>query len=329
MLIKSFVIIFFSLPSLLWALSPCEQANALVDQAYYQQSAYKKATLRRALRFCPSLARAHNNLALVFENEADYPQALYHYQETLKYGSRLEANYAWLGLGDVYYKQGQWPLSLKHYLHVCGFFPHARQQIAALLKDERYRSVESNQVMKADSLALILNKDSLDNLYALAVSCQQERDKGGVSLAATKAFIFNKFVFRNFRFETGQADLSLISRSQLDEMAKVLKNQVRKGLVRLARVDEHEHVRNGLVQISGHSDVQCPVGVTDQEQCDQFNYELSVKRAESIKQALIERGVASQRLQIMAYGSSRPLDNRNVSAAWAKNRRVEIEVKWK
>jgi len=313
MLIKSFVIILFSFPSLVWALSPCEQANILVDQAYYQQSTEKKATLRDALTLCPSHARAHNNLALVFENEADYPQALFHYQESLKYGNRLEKNYALLGLGDVYYEQKQWPLSLKNYLHVCGFFIHARQRIAALLKDERYRSVESEQLMKADSLALILDKDSLDNLYALAVSCQQKRDKGGVSLEATKAFRFNKFVFRNFRFKTGQANLSLISESQLNEMAKTLKTQVTKGLVR----------------ISGHSDAQCRQGVTDQKQCDQMNYELSENRAQSIKQALIERDVPSERLQKKAYGSSQPLDNRNVSAAWDKNRRVEIEVKWK
>jgi len=309
MFIKSIIIILISLPSLLWALSPCEQANALVDQAYYQASTEKKATLIRALKLCPSHATAHNNLAVVFENEADYPQAFYHYQETLKYGNSLEKNYASLGLGDVFYEQKQWPLSLKHYLQVCGFFLHARRRIAALLKDERYRSVESNQVMKADSLGLILNKDSLDKLYALAVSCQ--RQKGGVSLDATKAFRFNKFVFRNFRFKKGQANLSLISQAQLDEMAKVLKTKVTKGLVR----------------ISGHSDVQCRL--TDQKQCEQMNYELSENRAKSIKQALIERKVPTDRLQIQPYGASQPLDNRNVSAAWAKNRRVEIEVNYR
>jgi outer membrane protein OmpA-like peptidoglycan-associated protein len=308
--IKSLVIIILSFPPLLWAATPCKQANSLVNMAYSQQSAQKKATLKRALVLCPTHARAHNNLAVAFENEDDYPQALFHYEKTLKHGNQFTANYARLGLGDVYYKQGQWPLSLKNYLQICGYSTHVSQRVAALLKDNRYRTVENNQIMMAKSLGLILNKDSLDDLYKQAVLCQQQQgEKGGVSIKATKAFRFNKFIFRNFRFKTGEASLSLISLRQLDEMAKTFKTKVKKGQVR----------------IGGHTDAQCPRGTTVQSECDHFNNILSEKRADVVKQALIQRGVPLERIQAKGYGSSSPLD----SAVLAKNRRVEIEVKWK
>jgi tetratricopeptide (TPR) repeat protein len=80
----------------------------LVIQAYdlgHNHSVYaqKKQQLQRALKLCPNHPDAHNNLAVVLENEQHYTQAIHHYQRTLQ----IDPDYydAWIGIGEAYYKQ--------------------------------------------------------------------------------------------------------------------------------------------------------------------------------------------------------------------------------
>jgi chemotaxis protein MotB len=53
---------------------------------------------------------------------------------------------------------------------------------------------------------------------------------------------------------------------------------------------------------------------------------LSAERAAVIRRALLERGVAQARLEVVAEGSSKPLSSGGTPADWAKNRRVEFEI---
>jgi len=72
-----------------------------------------------------------------------------------------------------------------------------------------------------------------------------------------------------------------------------------------------------LVEIAGHTDDQG--GVV-------YNQELSERRANAVKEALIERGVAPERLVRRGYGLSRPASPRQDEAARHLNRRVEVVV---
>ena len=54
--------------------------------------------------------------------------------------------------------------------------------------------------------------------------------------------------------------------------------------------------------------------------------ELSRRRAETVKKALVELGVASERLQTRAYGYSKLLDRSETPAAQKRNNRIEIVV---
>jgi outer membrane protein OmpA-like peptidoglycan-associated protein len=62
-------------------------------------------------------------------------------------------------------------------------------------------------------------------------------------------------------------------------------------------------------------------GHTDQSGSETYNQELSERRAMSVKNALIQRGVADFRIETIGYGESMP-----ISSEAAINRRVEIRI---
>lgn len=62
-------------------------------------------------------------------------------------------------------------------------------------------------------------------------------------------------------------------------------------------------------------------GHTDATGTEQYNYQLSQRRAEAVQQALVSRGIAPQRITAVGYGESRP-----ISSSHAMNRRVEITI---
>ena len=68
-------------------------------------------------------------------------------------------------------------------------------------------------------------------------------------------------------------------------------------------------------------------GHTDRTGNEIFNDELADDRAENVRAALVERGVASTRLTTHGYGAERPFDPTNNGAAFRLNRRVDLSFK--
>ncbi len=71
------------------------------------------------------------------------------------------------------------------------------------------------------------------------------------------------------------------------------------------------------VEIQGH---------TDERGGDAYNLDLSDRRAASVRQYLIDKGIDAGRLKSQGYGETEPLDARHNEEAWAKNRRVEFLI---
>ena len=67
-------------------------------------------------------------------------------------------------------------------------------------------------------------------------------------------------------------------------------------------------------------------GHTDSRGADDYNEELSEERAESVTEALIDRGVASERLRSVGLGESYPRASNDTPAGMQQNRRVEIVI---
>lgn len=65
-------------------------------------------------------------------------------------------------------------------------------------------------------------------------------------------------------------------------------------------------------------------GHCDERGTDGYNLALGERRALSVREELLNLGVASDRMQTVTYGESRPADPGHDEAAWAKNRRAEF-----
>ncbi|WP_293958532.1 OmpA family protein [uncultured Fusobacterium sp.] len=94
-----------------------------------------------------------------------------------------------------------------------------------------------------------------------------------------------------------------------------VKNKVKGSLNTLAKaLEENPDIR---IKIDGYTDFIGSEG---------YNLDLSVKRAKSIKNYLVDRGVKSSNISIEGYGKQNPIANNATAAGRAKNRRVEFII---
>jgi outer membrane protein OmpA-like peptidoglycan-associated protein len=103
------------------------------------------------------------------------------------------------------------------------------------------------------------------------------------------------------QFDVGQATIKPESRSLLDEIASVMK--------------QHPEIKS--VVIEGHTDASGSAAV---------NRRLSQARADSVLNALVERGVEKARLAAKGFGPSRPIASNDTPEGREANRRVEISI---
>jgi outer membrane protein OmpA-like peptidoglycan-associated protein len=101
-------------------------------------------------------------------------------------------------------------------------------------------------------------------------------------------------------FDTGRAELKSGAGRKIDQLAQFLV--------------EHSDRR---VQIDGFTD---SVGT------DSYNEDLSQRRADAVKAALINRGVQPSRIGTEGYGKAYPVANNNDSGGRQLNRRVEVVI---
>jgi outer membrane protein OmpA-like peptidoglycan-associated protein len=102
-------------------------------------------------------------------------------------------------------------------------------------------------------------------------------------------------------FSSGKAELLPSARNKLSEVATAL--------------------------AQGNSDSRIVVeGHTDSVGSDEANRELSMRRAEAVRAALVSNGVSAERVTVQGYGASRPIADNESPAGRANNRRVEIVV---
>ncbi|MEL7230919.1 MAG: OmpA family protein [Pseudomonadota bacterium] len=105
---------------------------------------------------------------------------------------------------------------------------------------------------------------------------------------------------RNVEFEVNQAVINSVSGFLLDAAS---------GVALLC--DDYQ------IEVGGH---------TDSRGSDDYNLDLSQRRASAVRQYLIERGVAPEGLTAVGYGETRPLDAAMTLEAYEKNRRTEFVV---
>lgn len=101
-------------------------------------------------------------------------------------------------------------------------------------------------------------------------------------------------------FQTGKAELLPTAHPRMDKLAEFLKQFPDKSL---------------LIE-----------GYTDSVGSDSYNQELSMRRAEAVKAALMQRGVDPVRMGVRGYGEAFPVASNDSPEGRALNRRVEVVV---
>lgn len=67
-------------------------------------------------------------------------------------------------------------------------------------------------------------------------------------------------------------------------------------------------------------------GHCDERGTYEYNIALGEKRAENVKNYMVDAGVDPLRMQVVSYGEERPFDPGHDEASWEKNRRVHFVV---
>ncbi|MCP2520009.1 peptidoglycan-associated lipoprotein Pal [Candidatus Aminicenantes bacterium AC-708-M15] len=67
-------------------------------------------------------------------------------------------------------------------------------------------------------------------------------------------------------------------------------------------------------------------GHCDERGTEEYNLALGEKRAKATMEYLVALGISPNRIKIISYGKSRPLDPGHNEIAWAKNRRAEFVI---
>lgn len=115
-----------------------------------------------------------------------------------------------------------------------------------------------------------------------------------------KIEIGNAIVLKNIFFDFDKATLRPESFNELDRLVQLL--------------TENPTIK---VEISAH---------TDSKGSDEYNLKLSQKRAESVVNYLIGKGIAASRLIAKGYGETQPIDTNDTEEGRQNNRRVEFKI---
>jgi len=189
----------------------------------------------------------------------------------------------------------------------------AQAHAAAKADDAR---VAAGQVER-DQIMLAARTQEADKAKLAAVNSKQvadsalnQRDQANVETARVQAELDSLkatptprgmvLTLGDVLFDTGRAELKSGAGRKLDQLAQFLV--------------EHPDRR---VQIDGFTD---SVGT------DSYNEELSQRRANTVREALISRGIESSRIGTEGYGKSYPVANNNDSGGRQLNRRVEVVI---
>jgi outer membrane protein OmpA-like peptidoglycan-associated protein len=83
------------------------------------------------------------------------------------------------------------------------------------------------------------------------------------------------------------------------------------------KIEQCLTTENAKIAITGHTDY---VGSSE------YNYRLGLQRAERVKQLLIKKGIAAERIVVLSKGEEQPVANNKSITGRARNRRVEINI---
>ena len=131
---------------------------------------------------------------------------------------------------------------------------------------------------------------------AIAACAKQQPDQNAMAAApgSQQDFIVN--VGDRVFFDTDSSELSQQARATLDKQAQWL--------------NQYNHYS---FIVEGHA---------DERGTREYNLALGARRAETVREYLVSRGVQAQRMRTISYGKERPVAVCNDISCWSQNRRA-------
>ena len=128
--------------------------------------------------------------------------------------------------------------------------------------------------------------------------CAKQTDQSALAGAAVPGsqqdFVVN--VGDRVFFETDSSELTDQARATLDKQAQWLNNYNRYAFT-----------------VEGHA---------DERGTREYNIALGARRAETVREYLVSRGISGQRMRTISYGKERPVALCNDISCWSQNRRA-------
>ncbi len=202
-----------------------------------------------------------------------------------------------LAQGDALLKAGKPVADVDHQAYLAERFALAAQK-GADLETSRKSIADANN--RRNAVLLTAREDDAARANQLAQTKSQELAAALADLQASKTERGLVVTLGDVLFATGRADLASGSRQTLDKL-------------------------NTFLRAYPKRDVQID-GFTDSVGSDAYNQGLSQRRADAVRDALMDMGIANDRIVTNGRGKSSPVGDNDTAAGRQQNRRVEVLI---
>ncbi len=160
----------------------------------------------------------------------------------------------------------------------------------ALNASERSGKMTAEQLAEEQKARAAADQRAADAMAALAKLAEVKEEDRGMVITLSGSVLF----------ASGKAELLTAARTRLDQVADVLLTD-----------------RDRYLTIEGH---------TDSQGSENYNMDLSQRRADAVRNYLVQRDYKSDRIKARGLGEGQPVADNNTTEGRANNRRVEIII---
>lgn len=201
----------------------------------------------------------------------------------------LDAYDDWVLVSDVFTAKGG-----EEYVTIGNFSIDRELKILSRTKDARAKEDNKWSYVYVDHVSVKPVRTKTE------CSCENEIIKSLVVDPPLELSEYDKIKLDAVYFDFDKDDLDQVAQKQLEEIYLLLRKN-----------------KAMYMEIDGHADI---IGN------DEYNLELSKRRAQRVIDYLVAKGISTERLSIKYFGSAAPAEDSTTEDGRAKNRRVEFQV---
>lgn len=182
------------------------------------------------------------------------------------------------------------------------------------------RTAEAERAQRAAEQARLASEVSRREAEAARAEAEQERQEAVAARRAAEAALARaqELSQKIAELEAQQTERGLVltlSDVLFDVGQAALKEGAQRATDQLATFLQEYPKRKVLIE-----------GFTDNTGSDGFNLDLSQRRADAVRTALLEKGISSERIRTKGYGEAFPVATNATPAGRQQNRRVEVII---